>query len=248
MANLLFQPAELVNELVALNGVAARFLDRTSPYQLVELLDDIKGLMTVGGTYILEIPEERPLKTRVSEGEFEPSTKTSVRRVYGSITGIWEVETANHRIRDPQRPNKKVNPTRLIGFTGKASTVFEVKDEASGDSLARWKIELGDASSPGCFFHTFSSSDHGFPVPRHPNVFATPMSAIGFALGELFQDAWEQTLSGSTDAPNRWRSIEADRLKALLKWKLTQVENSTSSPWCDLKAAKPPKDLFLHRE
>jgi hypothetical protein len=161
------------------------------------------------------------------------------------ITGIWELEAAKHPIPDPDRPNKKAKEKMLIGFIGKASTVFEVKDEASGDSLARWKMELGDASSPGCFFHTFSSSDHGFPVPRHPNVFATPMSAIGFALGELFQEAWEQTLSGSTDAPNRWKSIEKKRFEALLNWKLAQVKNSTSSPWCDLKAAKPPRELFL---
>ncbi len=245
MANLLFQPAELVNELVALNGVASEFLDPASSYQLDALLGEIRGLQVRGGRHILQIDELRPLKTRVSNGEFEPPYKSSTRRVYGLITGIWELEAAKHPIPDPDRPNKKAKEKMLIGFIGKASTVFEVKDEASGDSLARWKMELGDASSPGCFFHTFSSSDHGFPVPRHPNVFATPMSAIGFALGELFQEAWEQTLSGSTDAPNRWKSIEKKRFEALLNWKLAQVKNSTSSPWCDLKAAKPPRELFL---
>jgi hypothetical protein len=245
VANLLFQPAELVNELVALNGVASEFLDPASSYQLDALLGEIRGLQVRGGRHILQIDELRPLKTRVSNGEFEPPYKSSTRRVYGLITGIWELEAAKHPIPDPDRPNKKAKEKMLIGFIGKASTVFEVKDEASGDSLARWKMELGDASSPGCFFHTFSSSDHGFPVPRHPNVFATPMSAIGFALGELFQEAWEQTLSGSTDAPNRWKSIEKKRFEALLNWKLAQVKNSTSSPWCDLKAAKPPRELFL---
>jgi hypothetical protein len=235
----------LVNELVALNGVASEFLDPASSYQLDALLGEIRGLQVRGGRHILQIDELRPLKTRVSNGEFEPPYKSSTRRVYGLITGIWELEAAKHPIPDPDRPNKKAKEKMLIGFIGKASTVFEVKDEASGDSLARWKMELGDASSPGCFFHTFSSSDHGFPVPRHPNVFATPMSAIGFALGELFQEAWEQTLSGSTDAPNRWKSIEKKRFEALLNWKLAQVKNSTSSPWCDLKAAKPPRELFL---
>lgn len=245
MANLLFKSTDLLNELSALQGLAARFLDRTSPYKLEELLGEIRGLLARGGKYTLEIPELRPLKTRVSEGEFEPANKKSARRVYGSITGIWEVEAAKHSIPDPDRPNKKPRPTTLIGFTGKASTVFEVKDEASRNTLACWKMELGDANSPGCFFHTFASTDRGFPVPRHPNVFATPMSAIGFALSELFQGAWEETVSGASDAPNRWRSIEARRFKALLNWQLEQVAKTTSSPWCSLKAAKPASALFL---
>ena len=245
MANLLFRPAELLNELSALQGLAARFLDRASPYKLEELTDEIQGLQARGGTYTLEIPELRPLKTRVSQGEFEPPNKKSARRVYGSITGIWEVEAAKHPLRDPDRPNKKAKPTMLIGFTGKASTVFEVKDEASGETVACWKMEIGDANSPGSFFHTFASADHAFPVPRHPNVFATPMSAIGFALGELFQGAWEETVSGTNDAPNRWRSIQAKRFKALLGWQLEQVAKTTSSPWCSLKVAKPSNGLFL---
>lgn len=37
MANLLFRPAELLNELSALQGLAGRFLDRASPYKLEEL-------------------------------------------------------------------------------------------------------------------------------------------------------------------------------------------------------------------
>lgn len=245
MANLLFRPADLLHELSALQGLATSFLDRASPYMLEELYGEIQGLLARGGTYTLEIPELRPLKTRASRGEFEPPTKKSGRRVYGSITGIWEVEAIKHVIRDPDRPDKKAKPTMLIGFTGKASTVFEVRDKESEETMACWKMELGDANSPGCFFHTFASTDQGFPVPRHPNVFATPMSAIGFALGELFQGGWEKTVSGTSDAPNRWRSIQAKRLRALLSWQLEQVAKTTSSPWCSLKVAKPDKALFL---
>lgn len=245
MANLLFKPTELVEELDALKGVASEFLDPASSYQLDALLGEIRGLQVRGGRHILQIPELRPLKTRVSNGEFEPPYKSSTRRVYGLITGIWELEAAKHPIPDPDRPNKKAKEKMLIGFIGKASTVFEVKDEASGDTLACWKMELGDANSPGCFFHTFSSTDHGLPVPRHPNVFATPMSAIGFALGELFHAEWEKTILKPSDASNRWKRIEAKRFRALLDWQLKEVEKSTSSPWCDLKAAKPPRELFL---
>jgi hypothetical protein len=244
MASLLFQPGELLSELGALQTLAAGFLDRTSPYQLAELASEIRGLWARGGTYTVEIPERRPLQTRSSTGEFEPLSKKSGRRVHGVITGIWELEAADYLI-NPDRPRKKARKMSLIGFTGIASTVIEVKDESSGDTVARWKMELGDAYSPGCFFHTFASRDDSFPVPRHPNVFATPMAAIDFALGELFQGSWEKVLSGTTDAPNRWRSIQARRFEALLNWQLDMVANTTSSPWCSLKSAKPEAELFL---
>jgi hypothetical protein len=246
MANLLFHPTELLNEVKALKELAERFWDRTSLYSLEELTGEIQGMLMRRGSHTLEIPEDRPLKTRVSRGEFEPlSKRKSTRPIYGSITGIWEVNAVERSIVDPSRPNKKAKSTMLIGFVGKASTVFEVRDVETKEVVACWKMELGDAGSPGCFFHTFASVDEGFPVPRHPNVFATPMSAIGFALSELFQHGWEQAVSGTSDAPNRWRSIQSRRLVALLNWQLTKVAHSTSSPWCSLKLAKPPPELFL---
>lgn len=245
MAKLLFRPADLLNEITALQGIAGRFVDRTSPFKLDELGGGIQGLQAKGGNMVLEIPEERPLKTRVSVGEFEPPSKKSRRRVYGSITGIWQVEGAMHALQDTERTNKKARPTMLIGFTGKASTVVQVMDESTGEIVACWKMEIGDTDAPGCFFHTSASLDHRFPVPRHPNVFTTPMSAIGFALGELFQGAWEKAVSGTTDAPNRWRSIQSKRFKALLGWQLEQVDRTTSCPWCSLKMAKPSNALFL---
>lgn len=245
MANILFRPAELVRELLALKNLAAKLLDRTSPYQLDELVADIQGLQARGGTHTLEIPIARPLRTRASAGEFEPPRKNSSRRVYGSITGVWEVEASKQPITDPERPNKRSKPAMLIDFTGKASTVFKVKDESTCATIAHWNMELGDANAPGCFFHTFASADQKFPVPRHPNLFATPMSAIGFALGELFQSAWEQAVSGTTEAPSHWRGIQTKRLEALLGWQLEQVAKTNSSPWCSLKVAKPHPELFL---
>jgi hypothetical protein len=245
MANLLFRPAELLNELHALRGLAGKFLDQTSPFQLEELIGDIRGLQSGGGAMTLEIPEDRPLRTRVSTGEFEPATKSCGREVFGEVTGIWEVVGGKYKVPDRERPNKKPTEVMLIGFSGIASTVFRVFDKSTGDTVACWKMELGDASAPGCFFHTFASLDHAFPVPRHPNMFATPMSAIGFALGELFQDVWEEAVSGTTDPPNRWRSIQTKRVKALLEWQLEQVSNTDSSPWYALKQAKPDNRLFL---
>ena len=243
MANLLFRPPELLSEIEALRGLAASFLDPTS-FQLEQLAGDIQGLVTQKtGTMRLEIPKGRPLRTRVSKGEFEPADKSSNRRVFAEVTGVWEIEAANHKLRD--RPGKKAKPTLLIGFIGLASTVITVYDKGADEPIACWKMELGDANAPGCFFHTFASADHGFPVPRHPNVFPTPMSAIGFTLGELFHVDWDRAVSGSTDPPRRWCSIQKKRLKSLLEWQMELVEKATASPWFAIKVARPAAKIFV---
>ncbi len=245
MANLLFRPDNLLSEIEALRGLAASFLDPTS-FQLEQLAGDIRGLVTQKtGSMTLEIPRDRPLRTRVSTGEFEPAEKSSKRPVFAKVTGIWEIEAAYHKLTSRDRPGKKTKPTLLIGFTGLASTEITVYDEGAEKPIAYWKMEVADANAPGCFFHTFAPADHGFPVPRHPNVFPTPMSAIGFTLGELFQAGWEQAASGSTDPPQRWRSIQSKRLKALLEWQIELVEEATASPWFAIKMAKPAAKIFV---
>lgn len=245
MANLLFRPSELISEIEALRKLSESFLDSGS-FQLEQLASDIQGLVARGsGMIALEIPRSRPLRTRVSRGEFEPSSKASSRRIVAEVTGIWEIALVRHEVANPERPRKKSRRRELIGFVGLASTVVSVCDVGVREPIACWKMELGDASAPGCFFHTFASVDAGFPVPRHPNVFPTPMSAIGFALGELFQDGWERVVSGAEDPPKRWRSIQGKRLKALFEWQTRLVAEATASPWFALKAARPAAEIFL---
>lgn len=245
MANLLFRPSDLLSEIEALRGLAASFLDPKF-FQLEQLAGDIQGLVTQkAGTMTLEIPKDRPLRTRLSNGEFEPAHKSSNRRVFAEVTGIWEIEAADHKLKSPNRPGKRAKPTLLIGFTGLASTVITVFDEGAETPIACWHMELGDATAPGCFFHTSTSADHGFPVPRHPNIFPTPMSAIGFVLGELFQHSWEKEVSRATDPPRRWRSIQSKRLKSLLEWQIKLVSEATASPWFAIKMAKPAAEIFV---
>jgi hypothetical protein len=153
MANLFFRPFGLQSEILALKALSASFLAPTS-YQLEQLADDIQGLVTQGGTLTLEIPEDRPLRTRVSVGEFEPAAKSANRRVFAKVSGIWEIEAAKHKLKNPDRPGKKAKETLLIGFTGLASTVISVYDEGGDEPVARWKMELGHASSAGTFMTT----------------------------------------------------------------------------------------------
>ncbi|MEZ4322521.1 MAG: hypothetical protein R3F61_33955 [Myxococcota bacterium] len=242
MCHLLFGPDDLLDELQTLKSMVGPFTAPESTYQLAELEAQIKGLIAEGpgATCQLAIPTGRPWRTRISEGEFEPPAKKCNTTVYAEVTGTWSTALV---IDDPQKKVSKQK--RRIAFTGVASTAIKVFEATSGEAVALWKMELGDANSPGCYFHTHAGSRPSFPVPRHPSLFATPMAAIGFALGELFQGAWDEAVQGTTGAPNRWRSIQKRRMKKLLEWALSEVESTTSSPWMSIKAAKPPPALFV---
>jgi hypothetical protein len=61
----------------------------------------------------------------------------------------------------------------------------------------------------------------------------------------LFQDGWEKVVSGATDAPQRWRSIQGKRLTKLLDWQMKLIADATASPWIALKTAKPVAELFV---
>ncbi len=235
---MLFKPQELRNELQSLKELATPLLDRSTIDLLDRIDSDLAGLLTSGGDTTIEIPQNRPLRTRLSEGEFEPPSKNCGRRIYGEITGKWEVSL---------KKGGKKKKTKSVEFCGVASTVIKLFDEGNGaDAIATWKIEIGDADAPGCYFHTHAgASSPDLPVPRHPSLFATPMAAIAFALGEVFQEAWEDAVSGTAYHPNQWRSIQKRRLTALLKWKLQKIETTTSSPWLSLKSETPSPELFL---
>ncbi|MEQ8457643.1 MAG: hypothetical protein RLO52_08785 [Sandaracinaceae bacterium] len=246
MANLFFRPDELLSEIEALRQLCAGFLAPDS-FQLQELAGDIRGLKEQkSGRLTLEIPEDRPLMTKPSEGQFERAPRSSGRSVVAKVTGKWDVKIVKTKVPDQSRPNKKARELLLLDFVDRASTVIHVVDEGGTDPIACWKMELGISSSPGCFFHTFASGDANFPVPRHPNLFPTPMSAIGFVLGELFQDEWEQEVSkAGFDPPQRWRSIQSRRLLALFAWQMELAKAATASPWYAIKAGKPLPSIFL---
>jgi len=119
-----------------------------------------------------------------------------------------------------------------------------------------WRVEFGAADSPGCYFHTQILGEkeqppfpHALSVPRLPSLFVTPMAAVEFLLGELFQDQWEQHIVGDQGDRPFWNGIQQQRLQNLLRWKQQQLDGCQGSPWMALKKAKPLQadGLFLSR-
>ena len=82
-------------------------------------------------------------------------------------------------------------------------------------------------------------------IPRLPTIFVTPMGAIEFTLGELFQDRWAKAAMEDTGNGRRWASFQKHRLLSLLDWQRKEVKDALTSPWMALKRAKPAGGLFL---
>ena len=244
-AGLRFRCRELVDETAALSEMAAGFLVCDGP-----LTAHGRDLDRIG-----ESSAERdrnlvlqPLRTRPTR-DYEPGSRSGGLELYAHMTGKWQV-----------RPVGVRRPNREIAFTGSASAVVELwpadclcrEEHESSSRLAMWRIELGAHDSPGCYFHSQILGDRSdppfpksLPVPRLPSPFATPMAAVEFVLGELFQDAWPRKASEARHHHQRWRAIQRRRWCDLLRWHEDAVRDGTSSPWLNLKAAKPPGDLFL---
>ena len=238
---------ELVDETAALMDMTRDFLASGAVQILAELKSDIERIAETrsGRDHAIRL---RPVFT-VPTRDYEPGSRSGGQEIYASINGTWEV-----RPLDARRPRTK------LAFAGKASTVVELwpkpcmlrEGHSSASRLAMWRFELGAHDSPGCYFHTQVLGDRAeppfpksIPVPRLPSPFVTPMAAVEFVLGELFQDRWERRAGENRHHQQRWRAIQRNRWSSLLKWQKGALNQSGSSPWMNLKAAKPPADLFL---
>ena len=240
-----FSCKELVDEIAALMKMAEHFLYLNG--ELAAFKNDLEriGEGPAGCDMQLSL---RSLCTRPTRN-YEPGSRSGGLEVYARIMGKWQV-----------RPVGTNHSNRKIAFTGSASAVVELWPKCSlwreendqSSRLAMWRIELGSYDSPGCYFHSQILGDcvhppfpKSIPIPRLPSPFVTPMAVVEFVLGELFQDVWSQTASEARHHHQRWRSIQRQRWSSLLKWQRDTLDRGVSSPWINLKEAKPPDNLFL---
>lgn len=241
MAELRFQFTELVRETKALRTIARNFLDPSTTRVLHVFENDLADIRKgqAGRVRSLEL---QPLYTRPSKGEYEFGRRKGLQHVYAIISGTWEL-----------RPlGGSSAPRREVEFCGKASTKIALYNlDRPNTRLAMWRLELGAEDSPGCYIHAqiLGDSDQppfprSVPIPRLPSIFVTPMSAVEFALGELFQDKWAKATAGNTGDTPYWRELQRKRLQSLFSWYQSELKNSVSSPWMALKESKPREDIF----
>ena len=246
VAGLQFPWRELVDETSALREMAADLFVWDGPLKAFE-----RGLARIGEQsaerdWTLEL---QPLRTKPTSN-YECGSKSGGPEIYAHVTGKWEL-----------RPVGLTRPNRMVAFTGTASAVVELWpaecqwcEKHNGPSrLAMWRIELGAHDSPGCYFHCQVLGDlaqspfpKSVPIPRLPSPFVYPD-------GSPWNSCWESCSKtsghgqqvGATHSHKRWRAIQQQRWSSLIQWQKDTLDRSGSSPWMNLKSAKPPDDLFL---
>ncbi len=236
MAGFRFHFSELIQEAEVMQTLSKRFLDPNRMWVFYRFLSALRSIdgKPIKNVYPLQL---HCLHTRPSDQYDRKAGK----KIYAVISGKWQL-----------RPLEK----HEIEFCGIASTRIELyASDAPETRLAMWSLELGAEDSPGCYVHAHilgDPVDPRFPksvsIPRLPSLFVTPMSAVEFVLGELFQDRWSKVTDSNAKKVTRWRDTQKRWLQSLFSWYNDQMENASSSPWMALKKAKPPEDgMFLQK-
>lgn len=247
MAELEFFFNEVLTELDVIEKLAKPFIRTESEYVLPKFRTALVNIRDSKSdrTFLWEIPEEVPLRTRTSQGGYEQLHRKGSENIFAELTCAWGVANVKTTKKEPPRFRIKESPTTRVRLC---------RDSGLGvhQEIAMWRTEIGDEVSPGCHFHIQirgQEKRHPFPrsvpVPRLPSIFATPFVVLDYVLGELFQNEWAMRVSEGTGQTKLWHSIQSDRLIRLFKWHKESILGGSGSPWVLLKSSKPQSDLFL---
>jgi len=248
---LFFSFAEMNIEIENMSKLASQFLEENSFYNVVPTWQlDLRNYQASRATteFSWVIQEANPVRTKPSMGEHRVGGGGG-HNVIGELSAIWRIRLIR------LSGQKKLSLPSLFSLVGIASTrvrILEMSNAGNQNELARWRFEVGDAQSPGCHFHVQvlgGDGDSLFPktleVPRLPGILITPMDALEFLLGEIFQDCWRRETSKSCDAMTQWSGCQKKRLTRVLKWQRDHLETGSGSPWTWLKGRKPEADLLI---
>ncbi len=225
-------------EIESMNQISRSFMDAGAGSIFQRLETSLEQIQSDGCPRRWDCSEAAPLITKPSRN-YEPGGKTAF-AVRGEICWTWQIS--------PIRPKGKRNKVSdAFEVNGIASAKLKIKNNEN-EILAVWRIELGASDSPGCYFHSHLPGE--LCIPRLASLFVTPMAALEFLLGELFQDRWAEHVSRDCATVQFWRSTQQQLLLKLMDWKRKKIKSSVGSPWIALKKAKPEAadGLFLDRK
>jgi hypothetical protein len=221
-----------------IRDLASPYLTNESLLILSQYEVDVRSFKKWTKQGVIGISESTPIRTQLSRGAYRRGSQNEGTAVYGTLSCVWDVFN----------PRQNSNTFRLVGI---ASTCICIYVDGQQNPVARWQMETGDANSPGCHFHASLkqvAAAEVFPewleVPRLPGVLPTPMDCLEFLIGELFQDDWERTVAKPGESRNGWAQNQERRMHPLFKWQMEQVKKASSTPWMQLKRAKPGLDVF----
>jgi hypothetical protein len=259
VSGLVFSCSVFRDEINLLASVAEPFLEPGAERVLRNLADQVDNIRGQGSDGVLSIEPTWPLLTRPCGGAYEHDGGGQYATLHAEITARWEVHPVGTRV--------KSSKDRRFEVAGKASTVAELfvtdPDAVERTKVASWRMEIGNYDSPGAFFHVQIPESRNRTVDGHlalwpswlsvPRIAAgpfTPMLAVEFVLGELFQEGWRDHVGSvggivrQSDV-DRWRNLQEQRLLAYLDWQRESLRvGALGTPLQTLKWAKPPPALL----
>lgn len=245
MSGIIFGCGEMLQEIEHMKALSKPFISVEShSFVLHEWKEQLNRFQRRPyPNFSWQIPVEKPIKTNLSCGAYQPNGAGG-RRLYGTVSAIWEISSDN-----PANQRQKCNRFLISGNGSTVVKVFEHQDDVQDHLVAEWRFDIGAEDSPGCYLHNqinwaFAGNDENgteLDIPRLPTILITPMDALEFVIGELFQDEWPKHTVAATSPVARWRSIQKNRLLHLLAWNYNAVHNSRGSPWTSLKNDRPTK-------
>ncbi len=242
-----FSFSDMEKEIDYMLALAGPFLEPDTRYfrmaEFKRLLADFRHNPGIGGLS-WSIPRDKPIETVDSEGQYEAYGRRGSLRVFGRISGAWEI------VADAEDDER--SKYFRVGQASLKVSIWKRPEEGEPSEIARWSSDIGVKGSPGCHFHTQIDLDEphtAFPkdlsVPRLPGLLHTPMDQLEFLLAELFQDRWSARASKGSQIVNSWSNQQRPRLLRMLAWQGDTIRKATGSPWTVLKNKKPPLTMLL---
>ena len=244
-----FSFTDMLSEIQAMTKIGKDFLaGDTHSILLPKLYEDLQTLRgrPAGSKLDWEISRRSPLRT-IAGRKYEAQGRKSHHLVYGEVCGKWEIENDIGA-----KPGlAKYFKLRNNGQASIKVRVVDCSSQLRHLEIARWNVDVGDAASPGCHFHTQICLEPcmWFPkslsVPRLPALLHTPMDVLEFLISELFQNEWQRHVAATSREMQVWNVCQKKRLLSLLKWQHRTIANATGSPWTALKTTKPESTALL---
>lgn len=227
--SLLFRVAELQRELRSLEAIARRHLARGHEARLTELADHLGRMRRrTGHQFPWGWPADNPLLLKPNRGAHGHGTKS----IAAAIDSKWSLEVVDQA---------------TVRTCGSAS----VRVHFDSSPREMWRMELGAASAPGCYFHVQirgQSDEPPWPrpvdIPRFPTLLPTPASVVEFVVAELHQGQWIRDLERNRNDVGVWLGVQRRWWEAKLRWEQSVVDKAEASPWASLKSAVPDVDLL----
>ncbi len=234
---MLFNAADLRQELIELEAIAAKFLERGSENKLSTAAAPLKLIAHDRNTsQPWQIDPAAPLWTVPNKGCHEKDGKG--KNLVGCLSFIWIL---------------RGDGKKQVEVVDKASTVLSIHENDANAAdrsredrcIQKWNIDLvTTASAPGPAFHAQVQNTANVPVPRLPSLLVSPADCLDYLLGELFQDRWREHQIGHARIRS-FSKYQQSRFRALLSEHLSWLKDiGDSSAWTTLKDQRPRDELF----